>query len=894
MRVIPPRRICAYAALLSSLVLSLSCGGDDGGSPSPTPTDLVVTPGSDTLLALGETQLFVATVLDESGDPIDGATVTWSSTSPAVVSVDPLTGLATALTNGSAQIQATSGALHGTSPVLVAQVPTTVTITPGTATFTFVGDTQTFTATVLDAGGAPVAPVQRIWTINDNTVAVIDSVGHARAKGAGVAMVTVVAIGPGGAKGGYAAITATQPVASLHIRNQPTGTIAGEALAPALQVEVLDSGGAVVTGFAGLITVGIDSGPAGGVLRGTKAVNAIGGVSSFSGLSLERAGLHILGATATDLAPDESAPITVVAAAAHHLAFVTQPTSVVAGAPIPLVTVIADRFENRIIDSAKAVTLFLESGPVGETLHGDPAGDHHPDGTITFPGAHLEVSSIGYVLRVSAVGLIGNETISFSVGHADPYRIRMTGDSGFRVGGPATAPVVTIRIEDLYGNTTFGDTADVSLASSWPFSAPIGRGQIVTPATPLQVVGQRTVTDIYFSRPGPTALIASSPGLISDTSTSYPVHFPGAFGSFLGPTETCLDTHYCVGANDHGQLGIDPAALTTDSVFIAHDSTMFDYVSLGFGTDFACGVDLVPPSFSYIVKCRGANDEGQLGRGSAGPDDASFVRITGATGWWTVAMGTAHACALTADSTAVCWGRNDQGQLGRGSVTPFEATPAAVNGGVKFKLIQAGGDHTCGITTTNGIRCWGANSSGQLGDSTLVDASAPVAVVGANVWVELALGQEFTCAVKTNVGRKALCWGDNSTGQLGDPGAGVGRNYPELVSGGLNDIPTGLVAGSAHVCMVANSALVCWGDDSRGQVGNGGGTGTVTAPVGVSFPGGWAAGSPSAGGQHSCAIGFNASNFPHSQVLFCWGANDRGQLGTGNTLDQTGPAEAVQ
>ncbi|HVX88115.1 MAG TPA: hypothetical protein VG940_04245, partial [Gemmatimonadales bacterium] len=87
MRVSSPRRLYPLAALSSALLFTLSCGGD-GGSPSPTPTNVVVTPGADTLLSVGETQTFTATVLDANGDPIDGATVTWSSDAPGVLTID--------------------------------------------------------------------------------------------------------------------------------------------------------------------------------------------------------------------------------------------------------------------------------------------------------------------------------------------------------------------------------------------------------------------------------------------------------------------------------------------------------------------------------------------------------------------------------------------------------------------------------------------------------------------------------------------------------------------------------------------------------------------------------------------------------------------------------------
>ena len=188
------RRPVIAASLAAMILLSLSCGGGgDGGTPTPTPTSVLVTPGADTLVAVGETQAFAASVLDANGDPIDGATVTWSSTAPSVLSVNPSSGVAAAGANGAAPGMAPGGARAGTANVFVAQIVASVTVTPGNAAVDGVGDTVRFTAVAKDAGNTVVAGAQILWSLNDNTVATIDTLGLATAKGPGTVLVSAQA-----------------------------------------------------------------------------------------------------------------------------------------------------------------------------------------------------------------------------------------------------------------------------------------------------------------------------------------------------------------------------------------------------------------------------------------------------------------------------------------------------------------------------------------------------------------------------------------------------------------------------------------------------------------------------------------------------------------------------
>jgi alpha-tubulin suppressor-like RCC1 family protein len=102
------------------------------------------------------------------------------------------------------------------------------------------------------------------------------------------------------------------------------------------------------------------------------------------------------------------------------------------------------------------------------------------------------------------------------------------------------------------------------------------------------------------------------------------------------------------------------------------------------------------------------------------PSGVTFVSIV--AGWY-------HNCGLTAAGAAYCWGFNDYGRLGDGTLTN-RAAPAAVAGGLVFSSLSAGVDHTCGMTTSGVVYCWGSNSDGQLGNGTTVDATIPVLTSG--------------------------------------------------------------------------------------------------------------------------------------------------------------------
>lgn len=239
-------------------------------------------------------------------------------------------------------------------------------------------------------------------------------------------------------------------------------------------------------------------------------------------------------------------------------------------------------------------------------------------------------------------------------------------------------------------------------------------------------------------------------------------------------------------------------------------------------------------------------------------------------------LGRSHSCAVMDDGSVRCWGSNESGQLGDGT-TIGRLTPVEVSGITSDTVAVTGGDrHTCS-TGLQGTRCWGDNSNGQLGTGTTVSATTPQTIsVGGSTGplTSISAGGVHTCAI---FGSGTYCWGDNSQGQLGI-GSTSAAPSPTFISGVSSGVPTKIAAGLAHTCVVASSGAVrCWGDNTFGQIGDGSNSDRLS-PVTVVFS---SAADIAAGSFHSCArVG---------SAVRCWGRNSRGQLGTGTTSNSSAP-----
>ena len=309
----------------------------------------------------------------------------------------------------------------------------------------------------------------------------------------------------------------------------------------------------------------------------------------------------------------------------------------------------------------------------------------------------------------------------------------------------------------------------------------------------------------------------------------------------------------CWGANDKGQLGRDipatgsfiptpPAGLPPGGI-VSH---------IAAGAAHSCAI------VDGNVWCWGDNGSGQLGNGMTAASTAGVAyQVANIAGAQLIAAGGAHTCAANASKT-FCWGNNNLGQLGDGANIPEAPRPEAteVPGAAGALALAAGDSHTCAITSA-GVRCWGANGAGQLGNNTTVAAlSTPgatsPALTGASF---LGLGLNHSCAVVTD---SLSCWGANGAGQIDN--SLQDQRSPRGVLSNVRAV----TGGTGHTCAITKSqTLRCWGLDSSGQLGAPGQSDVSVNLTSVSVA--------AAGAQHTCATA--------DLLTYCWGANDRGQLG---------------
>lgn len=349
----------------------------------------------------------------------------------------------------------------------------------------------------------------------------------------------------------------------------------------------------------------------------------------------------------------------------------------------------------------------------------------------------------------------------------------------------------------------------------------------------------------------------------------------------------------------------------TGSITHSVDTRNFTVVNNLFTTVSAGGAHTCAIDTAQHLFCWGDNLLGQLGSGTL-PDQAcptttqplarcqpNGVAVSSGLAWTQVSAGQAHTCGLTTGGAVLCWGSNQWGQLGNGSVVdsrapvPLAINPAAV---LPFRAVAVGARHSCALDAANHLFCWGDNRRSQLGVAFLMScpvstasacSTTPVlqgAYTGGSTYMffEVSAGENHTCAFN---GQWIKCWGDNTEGQLGQGTQGAGSGGPSGTPRVLGSYLAGVSAGGGHTCALrattTGTSADCWGDNHMGQLGGGLLASLYDTPQPVARPGGSGdITGVSAGGQHSCAL-FKSTASGSVRVPVCAGLNNQGQLGQG-------------
>jgi len=356
------------------------------------------------------------------------------------------------------------------------------------------------------------------------------------------------------------------------------------------------------------------------------------------------------------------------------------------------------------------------------------------------------------------------------------------------------------------------------------------------------------------------------------------VHDDTTFPNSPQPTETTPPAR-TVGSplDDPGAGGVDPGGTTNTGVGPGDagvdPGTSTDAVITGLtaGANHTCAV------VNGAAMCWGRNQEGQLGDNTTTYRNTP-VTVTGLeTGVTSISAAENFTCAVV-QGAARCWGQGNEWQLGDDVMQASSTTPVQVVGlqsGVT--AIVTGWTHVCAIVN-GAMKCWGANYNGQLGDDSGTRRTTPVQVVGLETGVTaIAAGSEHSCAV---VNGGVQCWGSNFYGELG-----VDTPAPHLTPEPVKGLSSGvsaIVAGFSITCAIVDGAAQCWGyNENGGAVGDGT---TVDRPAPVQVLGLTAnVLSLDTSYSHSCAIVGGSAK--------CWGDNQLGVLGDQTTTDRAAPVQ---
>jgi len=361
----------------------------------------------------------------------------------------------------------------------------------------------------------------------------------------------------------------------------------------------------------------------------------------------------------------------------------------------------------------------------------------------------------------------------------------------------------------------------------------------------------------------------------------------------------------CWGSNAYGQLG-DGSTISKNTPTIISlgegEGEGGRYATqIAAGDTHSCAID-----DKNNLKCWGKHF---YGKPDSNGDDSyyhrsspSLIDLNDSQAYATqIAVGSEHSCVIDNFSFIRCWGSNRYGQLGDGKRYDLSSSPVfspwyTIDGMDAATQISLGRDHSCAIDIFNNLKCWGKNSSGQLGDGTQEDRSTPTSVDLRNFInvatyaTQIALGGDHSCAIDARNG--LLCWGNGYYGSYYHSELYFHYNLKPTtipLDPNVHGFAAQIAVGDEHSCVITlENGARCWGSNLFGQLGDGGFLSKINVPKShikrdyIS----WNITQISLGGEHSCTI--DAVN-----QIRCWGDNAAGQLGDGSYQEKNSPTIVI-
>lgn len=297
-----------------------------------------------------------------------------------------------------------------------------------------------------------------------------------------------------------------------------------------------------------------------------------------------------------------------------------------------------------------------------------------------------------------------------------------------------------------------------------------------------------------------------------EAAHTWPIAVPGIVDAAqlaLGNTHACVRTRAgrlrCWGANDSGALGDG----TVEAALVGPtDPGLENITDVAVGNHFTCAANA-----AHSVSCWGDNHRGTLALGLIHDGERRPTPAPMLSQVQSLAISGRHAFAIAGDGSVLGWG--DGGCALFGGPLP-KPTPFKVAALGKVREIVSSQAHACARLEGGAVVCFGSNDDGQLGDGTTGAHDGLVVALGIYDAVQLSVGDRTSCARHSN--GTVSCWGANDFGQLGD-GTTVARTKPARVPG-LSHVARVAVGGTHACALIDDGSIQCWGGNRSGELGD--------------------------------------------------------------------------